>query len=57
MIDFKQAFWDDCITKGYSEAEAELFYNKFGEDFINDRLSELWDEWSEKFPVEDKEEE
>ena len=55
MIDFEEAFKTDCIeSRGYSEQEAERLWRDVGEDFVEEMLSDLWDNWSENFPIGEK---
>jgi len=40
----------------YTDEEAEVLSAKYGDKFVNDMITNLWDNWSESFPVSPKEE-
>ena len=55
MIDFEEAFKCDLTeSRGYSEQEAERLWKEVGEDFVEEMLNDLWNNWSENFPIGEK---
>ena len=57
-FDFEEVFKDDCVENyNYTQQEADQLWKIHGAQFIDDMMDDLWDNWSENFPVTFKEEE
>ena len=55
MIDFEGAFKCDLTeSRGYSDQEAERIWKDVGEHFVEKISSDFWDNWSENFPIGEK---
>ncbi len=51
----RETFITDCIeNKGYTKAEAKRLFHQKGDKFLESMIEDLWTNWSENFPVEDK---
>ena len=54
--ELEDVFKDDCVEiRGYTREEAEKLLEECGQSFIVDAIENMWDWWSENFPVEEKE--
>ena len=53
--ELKQVFKEDCTdSRGYTEEEADKLWDEHGESFLEDMIEDLWTNWSENFPIEEK---
>ena len=53
----KEVFIEDCEQNyGYTKEESEELYKVHEDDFIEDMADDFWTNWSNNFPVTDKEE-
>ncbi len=50
-----QMFRIDLVeNKGYTKAEARRIYHQKGEEFVTNMIEDMLDNWSDKFPIEEK---
>ena len=54
--ELEQVFKDDCVDNlGYTKLEAEGLIKIHGALFLDKMIDDLWNNWSENFPVDEKE--